>query len=68
VGQEHYENLEGSWLEHHSGFADNEGGKGDGSAACSTSKHRWFRRSHVVTPPIVPQTDNRVVIIPCGDQ
>jgi hypothetical protein len=47
---------------------DDEGGEGDGSAAGSTSRHRWFRRSHGVAPPIMPQTDNMIVIKPCGDE
>jgi hypothetical protein len=67
AGQEHHEDLEGSGQEHHGGFVDDEGGKGDGSTAGLATRHHWFRRSHVVAPPIAPQTDNRVVIIPCGN-
>jgi hypothetical protein len=67
AGQEQHEDLEGLGQEHHGGFADDEGGERDGSTAGSTSRRRWFRRSHVVAPPIAPHTDNRVVIIPCGD-
>jgi hypothetical protein len=67
-GQEQHEDLEGLGQEHHGGFAEDEGGERDGSAAGSTSRRRWFRRSHVVAPPIAPHTDNRVVIIPCGDR
>jgi hypothetical protein len=65
--QENHEDLEGSGQEHHDGFMDNEGGVGDGSATSSTSRRHRFRRSHVVTPPIVPQADNKVMIIPCGN-
>jgi hypothetical protein len=61
------EDLEGSGQEHHGDFTDNKGGEGDGSVAGLASRHRQFRRSHVVAPPIAPHTDNRVVIIPYGD-
>jgi hypothetical protein len=67
VRQEQHEDLEGSGQEHHDGLADDDGGEGDGSATGSVSRHRWFRRSHVVAPPVVPHTDNRILIIPCGD-
>jgi hypothetical protein len=67
AGQEQHEDLEGLGQEHHGGFAYDEGGERDRSAAGSTSRHHRFRRSHVVAPPIAPHTDNRVVIIPCGD-
>jgi hypothetical protein len=68
VGHEQHNDLEGSGQEHHGGFTDDEGRESDGPAVGSASRHRWFRRSHVITPPIVPHTDNRVVIIPCGDR
>jgi hypothetical protein len=67
-GEEHHGDLEGLGQEHHAGFTDDEGGEGDESTTGSASRHRRFRRSHVVTSPIVRQTDNRVVIIPCGDR
>jgi hypothetical protein len=67
VGQEEHEDLEGSGQEHHGGFTDYEGGEGDGSATGSGSIHRWFKRRHMATPPVAPHTDNRVLIIPCGD-
>jgi hypothetical protein len=65
--QEQHEDLEGSGQEHHGGFTDDEGGESDGSTLGSTSRHHWFRRSHVVAPPIAPHIDNRFVIIPCGN-
>jgi hypothetical protein len=67
AGQEQHEDLESSGQEHHGGLTDDEGGEGDGSAAGSASKHHWFSKSHMVAPPIAPQTDNMTVIIPCGD-
>jgi hypothetical protein len=48
VGQEQHKDLEGLDQEHHGGFADDEGGEGDGPAAGSISTHHQFRRSHVV--------------------
>jgi hypothetical protein len=65
VGQEHHKDLEGLGQEHHGGFMNDKGGEGDRSAIVLASKHHWFRRSHVVAPPIAPQPDNKVVIIPC---
>jgi hypothetical protein len=61
LGQEHHKDLEGLGQEHHGGFTDDKGGEGDRSAIVSASKHHWFRRSHVVAPPIAPQPDNKVV-------
>jgi hypothetical protein len=46
---------------------EDEGVGGDGLAAGSASTHR-FRRSHLVRPPIAPRDDNKVVIVPCGDE
>jgi hypothetical protein len=60
AGLELHEHLEGSDQEHHGGFAYH-------FVAGSVSRHRWFRRSHIVAPPVVPHPDNRVLIIPCGD-
>jgi hypothetical protein len=53
--------------EHHGGFIDDEGGEGDVSVIGLVSRHHRFRRSHVVAPPIVPYSDNKVLIIPFGD-
>jgi hypothetical protein len=65
--QEKHEDLESLDQEHHGGFVDDEGGEGNGSAAGSVSRHRRFRRSHIVAPPIAPHPDNRVLIIPFSD-
>jgi hypothetical protein len=42
-------------------------GGGDGPASGSASSHR-LRSSHLVHPPVAPRDDNRVVIVPCGDE
>jgi hypothetical protein len=67
VGQEQHEDLVCSNQEHRGGFADDDGGKSDGSAAGSVSRQRWFRRSHIVAPPVLPRPDNRVLSIHFGD-
>jgi hypothetical protein len=65
--QEQHEDMESLDQENHSGFMDDEGGEGDGFAAGSVSRHRRFRRSHIVAPPIASHPDNRVLIIPFSD-
>jgi hypothetical protein len=42
-------------------------GGGDGLASGSALTHR-FRRRHLDRPPIAPRDDNKVVIVPCGDE
>jgi hypothetical protein len=54
---------------HEEGVELNEGlgGGAHGPASGSASTHR-FRSSHLIHPPVVPHSDNRVVIIPRGDR
>ena len=46
--------------------SEQEGVGGDGSALGSGTTRR-FRSSHLVSPPVAPHGDSRIVITPCGD-
>jgi hypothetical protein len=38
-----------------------------GRSALGSVSTRWFRSSHLDSPPLAHHGDNRAVIIPCGD-